>query len=256
VTVSFDGGVIYLALITLIEPVLYSLGYLYIKSKNYHDVKMLRFDKNISLSILKDSYPLILASAFVAVYMRVDQVIIKNILGAKSVGLYDSAVRLSEVSYFLPQIIITSFLPAIINTRNVSTETYNKRMKKLFFGLLFLSILIAVITTLLSKHLILLIFGYGFIESLPVLCIYVWSNIGATLTTFGQQILISENKVKNISIMTLFGTVTNVILNIALIPRYGMVGAAFASLISYTAPFLSIFLFKNTRKIMIDIFKA
>ena len=256
VVIFLNGGVIYLALVVLAEPILYSLGYLYIKNKTYRDIKMLRFDKKISLSILKDSYPLILSTAFYAVSMRIDQVMLKNFLGAESVGLYDAAVRLSEVSYFIPQIMITSFLPSIINTRNTSTEIYNKRMKKLLIGLFSISILIALATTLLSKQLILVIFGSGFIGALPVLCIYVWSNIGATLNSFGQQVLISENKVKSISIMTFSGMIINVILNIILIPKYGMVGAAIATLISYSVPFLSIFLFRNTRKIMTNILSA
>jgi O-antigen/teichoic acid export membrane protein len=250
-----NQGVIYLALIILLEPILMGAGLLYYRLKIYGGFKEIIFDKTIALNLLRDSFPLIFATAFFGIYARIDQVMIKNMLNTESVGLYDAAVRISELWYFLPNIIVASLFPAIINAKNVSQEIYYRRIKKLFIVVLVVSLTTAVITTFLSKYFILIIFGVGFMGAVSVLNIYVWSNIGATLNMLSQQILISENLSKKISIMIFLGMIINVSLNFWLIPVYGISGAAVATLISYIIPFVSLFLFKNTRRLMLNIIK-
>lgn len=255
IAVIFSGqGVIYLAGIMLLEPILYGGAYWYLRTKEYGSLRNLKFDKVIAVSILKDSFPLIFASAFFAIYARIDQVMIKNMIDTESVGLYDAAVRISELWYFVPSIIVTALFPAIVNSKKISEELYYKRIKKLSFLIVSIAILMALPTMLLSKYLITIIFGIGFIGALPVLQIYVWSNIGAALNLLLQQLLVSENLTKMISISTFFGMLSNVLLNVLMIPRYGMVGAAFASLISYLIPFLSLLFFRKSRKFLFSIF--
>jgi O-antigen/teichoic acid export membrane protein len=251
--ILFDKGVIFLALIILLEPVLYSLGYIYLKTKIYQDLKALSFRLTTARDILRDSFPLIFASAFYLVYNRIDQVMIKNMINSEAVGLYDAAVRISELSYFIPQIFLVALFPVIINARKTSPELYYKRTKKLLLFILGISICIALLTTLLSKYIILVIFGAGFLGGLHALYICAWSTVGASLNSFIQQILVAENMTKNITLATFFGMITNVALNIILIPMYGISGAAFATLVSYTVPFLSLFLFKKTRTLLLNI---
>lgn len=255
-TISLDGGVIYLALIVLLEPVLYSFGYMYLKSFFYNDLTKLTYNKVVALQILKESTPLIFASAFYLIYARIDQVMIKHMLGAHAVGLYDSAVRISELSYFIPQLVLLSLFPTIINTKSFTPEIYYMRLKKLLFFLIALSFSISLVTTLFSKQLLLIIFGTSFIAALPALYICAWSTLGASLNSFAQQILLAENLTKNISTGAFFGMIVNVSLNLYLIPLYGISGAALATLISYIVPFLSLFLFAKTRSILINVLKA
>lgn len=255
VVILFDQGVIYLAGILVLEPILYGLGYWYLRTREYGSVRNWKFDRHIAVSFLKDSTPLIFATAFFAVYARIDQVMIKNMINAEAVGLYDSAVRISEIWYFIPNILVAALFPAVINAKKISAELYHKRAKKLFLFVISVAILTALPTALLSEYLITLIFGVGFIGALPVLQIYVWSNIGNALNLLMIGFLVAENQTKIISIATFCGMLSNVILNIIFIPKYGMSGAAFASLISYMIPFLSLFLFRETRVLMLNIFK-
>jgi O-antigen/teichoic acid export membrane protein len=252
--ILFDKGVIYLAAVILLEPVLYSCMYLYLRTKLYGSIGNLRFDKAIAFQLLKDSYPLIFASAFFMIYARIDQVMIKNMMNAEYVGLYDAAVRMSEISYFIPNIIVAALFPTIINAKKTSDDLYYRRIKKLLYTLVGVSFLIAIATTLLSKYLTLIIFGAGFLATIPILKIYVWSNVGAALNLVIQQVLISENLTKNITLTIFLGMVTNVVLNMLLIPSLGMAGAAIASLISYLIPFFSLFAFPKTRKLLLTIF--
>jgi O-antigen/teichoic acid export membrane protein len=152
--------------------------------------------------------------------------------------------------------IVVSLFPAIINAKQTSREQYHKRLKKLFVVVTSISIFTALLTLVLSKYLVLAIFGVGFIGAVSILNIYVWSNIGATLNYVSQQLLIAENLSKKISFMIFFGMIINVGLNIWLIPILGTEGAAIATLISYVMPFLSLLMFRNTRELILEIVKS
>lgn len=255
ILVSNDKGVIYLASVVLLEPVLYAIGFIYFRIKIFGTIRNWFFDKNIAKQILRDSLPIIFASAFFAIYARIDQVMIKNMIGPESVGLYSSAVTISEAWYFIPNIITGALFPAIVNSKKVSEILYYKRIQKMFLLLIAVSIVTALPTAILAKYFIAIIFGTGFIGALSVLQIYVWSNIGATLNMFAQQLLIVENHTKIIFAITFLGMISNVLLNIVLIPKYGISGAAFASLVSYLVPFFSLLAFKESREMAGNIFK-
>lgn len=254
--IYYDKGVIFLAAIVLLEPILYSIMYMILRTRVYGSLLNLRFNKLIAVTMLKSGYPLIFASVFFMIYARIDQVMIKHMINAEAVGLYDAAVRLSEISYFIPNIIMAGIFPAIINAKKISSALYHKRIKHLILLLIFISSLLALITTVFSKYIILVVYGATFIEAVPILTIYVWSNVGAALILLTQQILVSENLTKNVTLTLFFGMLFNVILNILLIPKYGMSGAAFASLISYFIPFISMLFISNTRIFLLKILRS
>jgi len=247
--IVFGKGVIYLAFVLLLESFFYAVGFLYYRTKLYGFISQWSFDKEIAKKILWDSWPLIFSSAFALVYARIDQIMIKNMMDAKSVGLYDSAVRLSEVWYLIPNIIVSSMFPAILNAKKVSKELYFKRMMKLGLLLTSLSLLIALPATVLAGTIIKIVFGSAFIGATLILQIYIWSNIPTALNMLANYFLVAENHKKVLFFSSLMGMIVNVILNIFFIPRYGMAGAAYATLISYSMPFLFIIAFVRYKKI-------
>ena len=253
VVIMMGEGVIYLALILLCESVFYALGFLYFRTRCYGNISGWSFDKGVAKKLLLDSWPLMFSTAFAIIYGRIDQIMIKNMLGATSVGLYDAAVRLSEVWYFIPGLITAALFPAIINAKNTSEHTYAKRLRKLALFLVLLSIAIALPTLLLSDYIIWIVFGQAFMEASLILQIYVWSTIAISLNSVASYYLIAENLKKMLLFTSCIGMITNVALNIYLIPRYGMAGAAFATLISYSLQFFAIFIVPKARKLILSV---
>ncbi len=101
--------------------------------------------------------------------------------------------------------------------------------------------------SLLSQFIILIAYGPNFLPSAAVLSIYVWAGISVALGSVLNQVLIGEKKTKIAFIISLFGMLMNVLLNFAFIPRYGINGAAVATLISYSGIPLGALLFRSTR---------
>lgn len=72
-----------------------------------------------------------------------------------------------------------------------------------------------------------------YLGSVNILRIYIWSSVGLFLGSAVGQYLMSENLVKTIFWLNFLAMEVNVILNIIFIPAFGLLGAAWATFISY-----------------------
>lgn len=248
-------GVIYIAFVLLLEPIITSLFLVYIYVKKYGSIFKLSFDKIVARTLLKDSWPLIFPGAFALIYARIDQILIKHMIDTHSVGIYDSAVRISEGWYFIPTIIVSTFFPAIVLSKSISDSEYNKRLGRLAILLLFISIIIALPVTIFAKDIMQFLYGSAFTGGAGVLQIYIWAGVGTSLTALAINYLVNENFRKIIFYSYLTAMLSNVILNIAFIPRYGIIGSAWATFISYSLCPVSLIFFREPRKRLLAIFK-
>ncbi|MBU1152722.1 flippase [bacterium] len=190
------------------------------------------FNFEIAKRLLKDSWPLIFSSLVISIYMRIDQVMIKEMLGEREVGLYSSAVRLSEVWYFLPMIITNSLFPAIVNAKKVSEELYYRRLQRLYTLMVWMAIGISLPVTFLSDWIIKFLYGVAYIEASKVLVIHIWAGVFVFLGVAFSKYLLNENLNKKSFYRTVLGVTANVILNLIYIPKYGISGAAIATLLA------------------------
>ena len=118
ILVLSNASLIAFAFMAIVDSVvlMFGLVYFYIKYANHIGYWQLKL--SIVGKLFKDSWPIMLSGVFIAVYMRIDQVMIKIILGAEAVGQYTVAVNLSEAWYFVPIVIATSLFPAILIVKN------------------------------------------------------------------------------------------------------------------------------------------
>lgn len=245
--IFFNKGIIYFAFVFFLENILYAIIALFLYTKSGNSLFNWSIKKAVAISLLKDSWPLMLSSAFIFIYTRVDQVMLKFITNNFNVGVYDAAARISEIWYFIPSLIISSIFPAILNSRKVSSEFFKERLIKLYSLMFYMAILVAIPVTLFSHLIIKTIYGNDFIQAAGVLSIYVWAAIPVFLTIALNTYLLAENKTMISFWGSAVGMVVNILLNIWLIPIYGIYGAASATLISYSLIPFSIILFKDTR---------
>jgi len=254
--IYFKMGLVYFAAVMVVESVILAVGLIamYIKQKlNIFNWKI-KFD--LAKRLLKDSWPLILSGVAISIYMRIDQVMIKQMVNLGAVGNYAVAVRLSEAWYFIPMAITSSVFPAIINAKKVSEKLYYERLQKLYDLMTWLAIGIALPITFLANDIIRLLFGIQYQVAAGVLRIYIWAGIFVFLGVASSQYLIAENYTRVLFFVTFMGMIANVILNIILIPKYGINGAATATLLSQFMVAFSIILIPKTRKNFILMLKS
>lgn len=240
-------GIFWLLFIYIVETSIYALILLFSFRKFGNHIRKWRFNMDIAKSLLKDSWPLMVSIAAIGIYMKIDQVMIKNMLGNEQSGIYAVAVRISEIWYFIPMLICASLSPAIMNAFKSSKELFEKRMKKLYFLMFWLSFSIASITTVLAYPIVKILFGTPYLGAVATLQIYVWAGISVFLGYALSQYLVSKNLTKITFYNTSLGVLINVILNIILIPKIGISGAAIATLLSYSISTFGIFFFKESK---------
>jgi len=252
VVILLNYGVIWIMVIYMLDFLWQGLGFIRAYGSSGLKIKSWQFNKNLARKILHDSWLLMLASAAGALYLKIDQVMIGVMLGNREVGLYAVAVKLVEVWYFIPGIICASLFPAIINARKNGLEIYRARLNNLYILLLIIATAIAVVMTFLARPITLFLFGDSYLAAISVLRIYVWSNLGLFLGTAVYQYLIAEDRIKLIFIITGVAMLTNIALNWVLIPKLGLVGAAWATLISYAVVPLGGFYMKKSNHLNVD----
>lgn len=241
-----DSSIIMFAFANVFEFVITGCVLIWFYLKNNESIGRWRFDFDISKSLLSDSWPLILSGIIVMVYMRIDQIMLGSLLGDVSVGLYSAAVRISEIAYFIPIAIASSVYPSLIKAKETNNKLYKSRLKKLYSLMVLLSALIGIVTYFLAPFIIKILFGIEYIDSIGVLRIHIWAAIFVFIGVANNKTyMIIENYSKVFLFTSTFGAISNIVLNIYMIPRYGIFGAAYATLAAQAIAFFSqIFILK------------
>jgi len=245
-----DAPLIAFAWAVLFDSFVMVSGYIYwyFKVKKEFFLRKIKFNLELAKSLLKDSWPLILSGMVIAMYMRIDQVMIKEMLDNKAVGNYAAAVRLSEAWYFIPMVISSSLFPAIINAKKQSEELYYARLQRLYDLMVWLAIAIALPMTFLSDWVVNLLYGSQYSEAGSVLKIHIWAGLVVALGLVRGRWIISENLQKYTPIYLVTGLIVNIVLNYYFIQIYGIKGAAYATLFAQSAgSLIASSFFKKTR---------
>jgi O-antigen/teichoic acid export membrane protein len=116
--VVFNMPVIYFAAALSFDSLLLAAGLVYMYHKRGFSLLTWTFSRSRAIALLKQSFPLILSAVMVSIYMKIDQVMLKDV-GSAEVGVYSVAANISEAWYFIPVAIVTSVFPAIIHARKV-----------------------------------------------------------------------------------------------------------------------------------------
>ena len=227
-----EAELIWFVIVTALDAFSLAISYFMAYKIRIHSSFYKYFNLNIAKYLLKDSWPLIFSSILVMVYMRIDQIMIKEMLGEYDVGIYSAAVRLSEAFYFIPTLITASIFPAILNAKTHNETLYKERLQRLYAFMVWFAIFIALPMIFFSDWLILLFFGQAYLEAGQVLVLHMWAAVFVFLGVSFSNYLLAENLTKIALLRTLVGVISNVVLNFFLIPIYGLVGAAIATLIA------------------------
>lgn len=210
----------------------------------------LRPQLELARKLLQSSWPLIIAGLSIAIYMKIDQVMLGDMVSTREVGIYATATRLSEMWYFFPLVIASSVFPTIVASRESSSKKeYARRMQIAYDIMVGISLFIAVPLTLFATPVVRLVFGGEYVEAASILKVHIWALVFVSLGVCRGKWLLAENFIRFSMVATLLGAVVNVGLNLMLIPPFGGIGAAWATLLAYavSAHFSSL-LTKETRQ--------
>ncbi len=186
-------------------------------------------ERKLAKVFLKESLPLMVAGLASVVYMRMDIVMLRAMKGSEEVGLYSAAVRFTEVWFFLPIGLASSFLPGLLAERRIGDTAYQGALGRYFDLNVTCAYLLATLSCVFAPLLIGLAYGSVFSAAVPVLRVHIWCLLFVFLGVARSQFLINEGLGLFSLAGNLIGALLNFGLNLLLIPRWGAMGAALAT---------------------------
>lgn len=251
-------GLIYFAVITVLEVLLYSSILYFLMNKNYNEIKVsLHFNRSYLTNALKESWPLMLSAFSVVIFMKSNIIFLQHMLGDKYVGIYSVGANLAELTYFFPAIIVTSFLPILASLKEKNISEYHLFFHRIMFFMWWGAIFIVIIFGGGGYVLIPYIYGYQFEQSRYIFVIHIITLIPVCVANAQYIWIINERRSKMFLAQTLTCAFLAIALNYSLISKLGVIGAPVATLISQffqcliLISFLSKDLFKITIKSLI-----
>lgn len=196
-----------------------------------------RSDLNIAYqyNLFKRATPLLMSSVACILYMKLDVAMILRLDSAEAAGVYSAATRLCEALFILSTPIIITTFPRLLTLYVADKSDFHDYMRRVFLVLLSAGFVLAVLVWTVSDLVIAVLYGDAYAVSADVLLIYAIScPIVFIGDLFSRWLVISDNLALSIQ-RHLCGLTVNIILNFALIPICGPVGAAYASVSGYTA---------------------
>lgn len=215
------------------------------------------FNLKIAKKLLCDSWPLIFGSLVLIIQARIDQLLLKKMIGNVEVGYYSSAMRLIEAAAFIPTVLNSSLYPAIANAKKSSETLYLNRIYSYYRLMMISFLLVGIPVYFFSNQIIVLLYGEayspaGYLMSIMALRLF-FANYGVARSAF----IMTENLMKYSMITMIIGTLVNIGLCYLWIPGHKSIGAIWAMMISFMVTiFIIDLVYRKTRRNAILMLKS
>lgn len=226
--IYLQAPLIWFAMSLLLEAAASMVVLAWLYQRQYRNLRFVRASKSVALRLLSEAWPLAISGILGSIYVNIDRVLIKQLLGDASAGKYSIVASLSTALYFIPIAFGQSLFPSLVMARE-NTALYHQRLQRAFDVLFWIGIAFAVPVTFVAEPMVRLLYGPAYAGAGEVLAILIW---GAVLTFVGlvtSYWLVAENLQKLYPVRLLACLGTSVSLNLLLIPRWGISGAAVAT---------------------------
>ena len=185
--------------------------------------------RSVAGMLVKATWPLLLAGLSIALYTRIDQVILMRLSGPAETGVFSAAARISEMAYVLPTVIASSFFPRWQLLLRESGERHAAAVQAMMAALVAVCVVASLAMLWAAPAVVRLLYGEAYAAAAPVLAIHIWTCAFVCLGVLGNQWYLSHDLQDRTLICTVLGASAAVGLNFVLVPRFGAQGAAAAS---------------------------
>jgi len=193
-----------------------------------------QLNKAFSFAILRKSYPYALLILLMMIYTRTDSVMLERIHpnGAYEAGVYAQGFRLLDALFMFGMIFANLLLPIfarLLKNKSKDLESLLNQSRNLLMGG---AILIGFVCHAHATDILSLIYKNNVTESVPSFQLLMWCFIAMSISLIYGTLLTAGGNLKFLNKISLVGVLANIGVNIYLIPMYGAMGAALATIIT------------------------
>ncbi|MBO4906997.1 MAG: flippase [Bacteroidaceae bacterium] len=193
------------------------------------------FDAAVARYLLREAFPLLLTNIAVIVYQRIDHVMIGQMIDKVAVGYYSVASRFVEVLIYIPMMLAQTIMPVLVSSRERDEKEYIQRGQQFMNLSLWCSLLAAAITSALSYWIVRFTFGLDYLPAVAILQVLAFKAASVALSNTAGAMLVTEGLQRWAILRDGLGCIVCVVLNYLLLPRYGIMAAAFVAIASNVA---------------------
>lgn len=191
-----------------------------------------QFKKDVARHLVIHGIPMIFSTMIWYVYSRLDQVMVGRILGDAAVGYFSVSTRIVEVFIFVPSALSASILPVLVGLHQESDSQFNKKVQSLFDMIFLMGVAICGLLYFGAPFLIQYSFGSSFLPAAEALSVQGFVCLFTFFGVASQQVFIARNQTRVLLWRNTLGAAMNLLLNLVWIPKYGILGACYATVAS------------------------
>jgi O-antigen/teichoic acid export membrane protein len=165
-------------------------------------------------------------------YAKLDVFFLSGMTTLAAVGYYAAAYRLFTIAQVLPKSFNTSIFPVFSRLFRQSSAEYQRAGSLSIRYLLVVLIPLAAGVQGTAAQVVPLLFGAGFGPAVPALQVLIWTVVPYGIARILASALFATDRQAVDLKVNLLSLACNVTLNLVLIPRFGLMGCAWATLIS------------------------
>lgn len=166
------------------------------------------------------------------VYMRIDQIMIKEMLGEKELGIYAAVLPLSTLWQVIPTTLAVSLLPFISQQRMAGEVQYRRSIVLVFRAFFYLGVSAALGTYVISGQLLPLLYGPDYLEAVRVIDLHAISNIFCFMGIAHSLWLVNERRFAASLYGTVLAGISAIAINFMMLPSIGLIGASFSAIVA------------------------
>ncbi len=254
VLIYFEAPLSWFASMVMLEAILTAINQLVFYKQNQQEVSKWKFSLSEAKRLLSHSWPIIISAFMQMIYQQADKILIARYLQDMGmVGQYSAATRISEASFFIPVALSAALFPGIINNRE-NKPLQLKRLTQIYSLMIWSALIISIGGYLLGDWVIGFLYKDGFPLAPEIFKIHIWITIPVFFGTAWGSWLLALNKQKLITIYQVLVLIFILALEMYMIPKYGIKGAAYSVVFSYLLSLLAIiFVYKPKESAMLFI---
>jgi PST family polysaccharide transporter len=230
VLIYIHASLILFAFALLLDVIIAAIG-LCVSYHRFPIVGEWRFYSHQAKDLIKESFPFLLSGLSIMIYMRIDQVMIREMVSEGELGLYSAAIALSSFGGFIPLILSIVLGPYVAKKKSESEQAYYDTLQIVFRVYGALSIAIVVLIIIFGPLAVDLLFGNSYAGAKNILSIHVFTNIFIFLGIAQGLWIVNEQAGRIRLYQTFIGVMVCLGGNILLIPKYGGAGAAIVAVL-------------------------
>lgn len=197
--------------------------------KNKEEALFVFPDKQIIKKLFTLSYPLVLSGVAMLLFQRMDIIMIQNIIGSTQAGYYAAASNYMLLFGLVPMVLAESLGPKLIR------QYKNKpiMMERYVVGIMYIGIFLSIVLLFSGIFLIPVMYGESFEMSIPAHLVLSICPFFIAAGAVAGQMIVADGRQSKAFWKSIIACLINFVLNLVLIPQYGISGAAVATAIGF-----------------------